>query len=239
MIELLERDKARIVDGIPEANLVLYYSGLQGRGATLYDRSRYANHGTIVGATWQRLPSGLYALRYNGTSHYTTVVDSVSLRLLGDMTFVCWLNWSNWADTNYETFLEKGNHDANGINYIFGRLNSGSGRALKFTYSDGSFRDVAESSGWTATNGVWNCLAIVVHKATSTVDFYRSGALLSSVIDANALNYPTNSENLCISRNNISIEFFPGTMGELLLISRALTAAEVLRIYNSNKWKYR
>lgn len=66
MAKLLERlnETSSVTDfefAQPNANCVLYMPGLPGNGSTIYDRSIYGNHGTIFGATWERLPSGLQA----------------------------------------------------------------------------------------------------------------------------------------------------------------------------------
>ena len=45
---------------------VLYLPGLEGGGAVTKDYSGYANDGTIIGATWVRLPSGLWTLNFDG-----------------------------------------------------------------------------------------------------------------------------------------------------------------------------
>lgn len=79
MKELSERDKALIIDGIPEANLVLFCPGLQGHGTTLLDRSKYANNGAITGASWVRLPRGLYVLQFNGTSNFVSLGTNAAL----------------------------------------------------------------------------------------------------------------------------------------------------------------
>lgn len=68
MIEISERDKAKVLDGFPSANHVLNFAGLQGHGATLIDRSQYANNISSITPTWKRLPSGLKYLNFNGTS---------------------------------------------------------------------------------------------------------------------------------------------------------------------------
>jgi len=53
----------------PEIGTVLYMTGLPGGGSTIYDRSPYGSHGTIVGATWVR-EGGLWGLSYDGTNDY-------------------------------------------------------------------------------------------------------------------------------------------------------------------------
>ena len=57
---LLERDK--IVLNPPALGTVLFLSGLPGSGNRIYDRSPYGRLGVITGATWKRLPSGLWYL---------------------------------------------------------------------------------------------------------------------------------------------------------------------------------
>jgi len=51
---------------------LLYYPGLPGQGSTIWDRSNQSNHGTLVNATWVRLPSGLPVLNLDGDDCVTT-----------------------------------------------------------------------------------------------------------------------------------------------------------------------
>ncbi len=93
--ELTERDKALIIDGIPETNLVLYCPGLQGKGSSLLDRSANANHGTITGATWTRLPSGLYVLSFNGSTSKVSFSAGAGTPLDIDTGAVVLESWFN------------------------------------------------------------------------------------------------------------------------------------------------
>ncbi|KKN76444.1 hypothetical protein LCGC14_0369530 [marine sediment metagenome] len=70
-------------------NSVLYYPGLDGGGATIPDYSGNVNNGTIVGATWVRLPSGLWYLDYDGND-YVSVDDATSLDITDKVTLLCW-----------------------------------------------------------------------------------------------------------------------------------------------------
>ena len=45
----------------------------------IFDRSRYNNHGTIFGATWVRLSSGLWVLSFDGTDDKVVVSHHASL----------------------------------------------------------------------------------------------------------------------------------------------------------------
>jgi hypothetical protein len=99
MRELSEHDKALIIDGIPDANLVLFCPGLQGRGSTLIDRSTNANNGTISGASWKRLPSGLWGLSFSGATHIVNCGDGVSLDITAAITLECWFKATAFAAT--------------------------------------------------------------------------------------------------------------------------------------------
>lgn len=61
---------------------VLYYPGLPGQGSTIWDRSSYANHGTITGAAWVRTAQGLWNLYYDGIDDFLNI-DAVVGELAG------------------------------------------------------------------------------------------------------------------------------------------------------------
>lgn len=91
--EITERDKAQLTEGIPESYLALWCPGLQGLGTKLLDRSTNANHTTITGATWKRLPRGLYVLDFNGTTDLVNFGSpSYYDAITGNCTFEAWVN---------------------------------------------------------------------------------------------------------------------------------------------------
>ena len=101
MRELSERDKARLVDGIPESALVFFAPGLQGHGATVRDRSKNANHGTISGPLWKRLPSGLWVHNYYVTGCWILVPHSSSFNVSA-LSIEVWIKPSGygWEGSN-------------------------------------------------------------------------------------------------------------------------------------------
>ncbi len=74
----------------PELGCVLSLSGPPGGGNKIYDRSPYGNIGTITGATWSRLPGGLWCLSFDGGDDYITVTYASSLDCLLGFTLECW-----------------------------------------------------------------------------------------------------------------------------------------------------
>ena len=76
----------------PELGCVLFLPGLPWSSSKIHDRSPYGNHGTITGATWKRLPSGLWYLSFDGIDDYVSLGTSASLNLVDDFTMMAWLN---------------------------------------------------------------------------------------------------------------------------------------------------
>ncbi len=69
---------------------ILYYPGLPGQGATIWDRSNQGRDGTKFGATWKRLPGGLWYLDYDGGDDYVALPDDL-LSGLNYCTIEMWL----------------------------------------------------------------------------------------------------------------------------------------------------
>lgn len=53
---------------------------------------RTANHGTLVGATWDTLPSGVRVNSFDGVDDVITILNSASINLIGVCTLSCWVN---------------------------------------------------------------------------------------------------------------------------------------------------
>jgi len=74
--------------------------GLPGGGNKIYDRSPYGNISAITGATWKRLPSGLWYLDFDGTDDY---VDCGNFTPAGDadkqLTVLYW--WKGATGGSY------------------------------------------------------------------------------------------------------------------------------------------
>ena len=75
----------------PPLGCVLSLTGLPQSGGTIQDRSPYGNNGTITGATWTRLPSGLWVLQFDGTDDYVKVLDHSSLDIINTLTLEAWI----------------------------------------------------------------------------------------------------------------------------------------------------
>ena len=70
----------------PALEIPLSLRGLPGGGSKIYDRSQYGNHGTITGAIWEKLPSELWGLSFDGSDDIVTVASADCLNF-GDSSF--------------------------------------------------------------------------------------------------------------------------------------------------------
>ena len=84
-------DREDLVFDSAELGCVLHLPGLPGGDSTIHDRSPYGNHGTITGATWKRLPSGLWCLSFDGSDDYVTVGLGASINITGPFTTKAWV----------------------------------------------------------------------------------------------------------------------------------------------------
>jgi hypothetical protein len=91
---------------------VAYYPGLSGGGTTLKDYSGNANNGTITGATWVRLSSGLWVLSFVGSDGVVDCGSGASLDNLGTVSpykfaFGAWVNPTSLGENNNGFIIEK------------------------------------------------------------------------------------------------------------------------------------
>lgn len=77
---------------------VLYLPGIPGGDSKILDRSAYGNHGAITGATWKRLPGGLWCPYFDGIDDYITVPYNPSLDITVAITLEVWLRVISFSD---------------------------------------------------------------------------------------------------------------------------------------------
>ena len=148
----------------PELGTVLALSDKIPTGATILDNSPYGNHGTITGATWVRLPSGLWVLSFDGTDDYINCGKTASLKITNTITFECWVNpTSVVGDTQY----------------FLGRVAGSYGNSLRILPT-GVLRiyhyvlvtlEAYEDTTATITNGVWTHIRYVGNGASFAIYF--------------------------------------------------------------------
>jgi len=109
----------------PGANCVLWLPGQDDPySATIRDRSGNGNNGTIAGAIWTRLGSGIWVLNYDGVDDKTTVTDAASIQNIFDTgdggAVEFWIRPETIGEGNNGNILNKGGIWAVSTAYVDG-----------------------------------------------------------------------------------------------------------------------
>lgn len=228
MRELTERYKASIIDGIPEAALVLYCPALHGLGGKLLDRSVYANHGTISGAAWKRLPSGLPCLSFDGDDYVDCGARASLFLGTGDFSIVIWIKMSTSA--THRTILSKGRVAANQMWFAYHATThkirfwiGGLGHNILFDV-------VSDDDKWhqlaVVRNGGWGFVF------QDSVSVGGANADISDNVDTKRLTIGASDDY------GIQGEYFIGSIALPRIYNRALSATEVLRHYTRERRQF-
>ena len=206
----------------PQPSLVLHLTLDEGKGITVKDRSTYKNNGTINGKpTWVTGKRGK-ALRFDGarTNAFIDVRPSSSLQLTGAHTISFWLKWDGvgapWSPLLTKRPVDKVNPD----HYSTWVRNDG-----RFDYRNDN--GTVFPSKKVPLNNKWVFLA-VTFDGKSTVTFYVDGKSAGSRTLAKTT---SNGGPFVIgSGRHLAGDFGAGTIDEIAIFNRELTAKEVARL---------
>jgi chitodextrinase len=206
----------------PVSGLVAAYGFNEGTGTTTADASGNGHTGTLQGATWTTAGKYGGALSFDGSTSYVDLGNAADLQLTGSMTWSAWIfatanppddgqiiAKSNGAGWQFKTSPDTGQH-------TFAVAVSPDGASLTQRYS-ATVRQL----------GTWYHLAGVYDAAALTLNIYVNGVLdngaLVGTVPASQFN---STENVTIGRRAGGF-YFAGTIDEVRLYSRALSAAEI------------
>jgi hypothetical protein len=202
-------------------NILLYHFN-ETSGTTFADGSSYAHAATCTACPTANA-AGKIAKSATFSASHLVVPNSSALNPGGNMTFAVWVKPT--ATNGY--ILEKGNNDTTDSYAFFfygGKL------AFEANDSSGTYR---YHEAGTITANVWTHVAAVFNDTTNQLTFYKDGVQVGSPISvAYSLN-TTYTNPLYIGKQSYTNNdiAFPGQMDELAIFSRALSAAEILKIY--------
>ena len=202
----------------PLAGLVAAYGFNEGTGTTVNDASGNRNSGTLQGgASWTT--SGKYgkAILFNGTSALVNIPNSPLLQLRTAMTLEAWVNPSRltgvWRDVIYK---------ANDNYYLEADSTSAKpatrGAAGSPLFGTGKL----STNAWTHLAGTYDGI---------TVRLYVNGVQVSSRAQTGQIAISTNP--LQIGGDSAYGQYFPGTIDEIRVYQRALSAAEIQHDMNT------
>lgn len=238
MQTLVDRD--RLVFDSPELGHVLYLPGLPGGGSSIYDRSPYGNTGTITGATWVRLPSGLWCLSFDG-SDFVSIPVKTEITSLALGTIVIWVYQESIADDD-EAII--GITDAGDASSLLGfDLNTvGADKRLRvLSRNDGVYSVLAAGSTDVIEN-TW--YQIVFQQTGKGYEAYVNAnqetlsLIVGAVANTDWISYVQDVDTIRIGarvRSGGTVYFGPGKLALPRFANRPFSALEVQNLYNREK----
>jgi hypothetical protein len=207
----------------PDASCVLYLEGQQDPlSGTIKDLSGYGNHGTITGATWERLPSGLWVNNFDGADDNIIVANNDSLNATGAFTVMTW--WKPETIADWDVILSKGNSADGGASAY--RLLLHSTPLVRFSINN------ADSPWATFTNSVWQFVVGVYDLS----NIYIAVNNVWSAGGPYALPILTNANPLGIGKYADGGQFTPQkTWGVRIFKDIAFSATQIAGIFNQER----
>jgi hypothetical protein len=217
--------------------LVLYYdpssvSSYPGSGTTITDLSGNGRNGTMSNITYT-----YPYFTYNGSSSQISVADNALLEPgSGDWTMEVWVNQSVAGND-----VVLGKFPAGGTQVSYSIRTSTSTYYAQMGSGIGSGATLFQNSTFqVGTIGTWYQLVYVfTNVAANTLQTFVNGSSIGSVGHSLASILNTTTDLYIGSYNNGEYaQWFDGKIGITRLYNRALTSAEVLNNYNTDKSKY-
>jgi len=214
------REKGALLNVNEKAELVAYWSFDEVNSVgTAYDQTSYSNDGTITGATWGTVAQDSavwgYGLSFNGSSDYVNCGDPVNGSWdfgTGDFTISAWVRTTS---TGVVVAKVRGGGDANTwvVKILSGKIS--------FHLQEPEWRI---ATGITSMDdGNWHYIVAVRKGANHFV-------YLDGIQDGSQTNNQTSMSNdrtLKIGTYRVGSGHFDGSIDEVRIYNRALSAAEV------------
>jgi hypothetical protein len=200
----------------PPSGLVAAFSFDEASGATVSDVSGHGNHGTISGAA---RVSGRFgrALSFDGVDDLVSIADSASLALASGATIEAWVRptlLSGWRTVALK-------ESATGLAYALYAHDDVPRPA--FTANFGG-DDVSAPGAAALPVGAWSHLAATYDGAAMRL--YVNGTLVRT--RAATGTFISTSQPLRIGGNAVWGEYFAGSIDQVRIYDRALTAAQIV-----------
>ena len=219
---------------VKRENLVAFYPFSEGSGSTAYDYSSDGNDGAISGAVYIKIPSGGYALDFDGSNDYVTDLPVTNLQSDEEQTVSFWIKTTTSSDSTIIGDTNDSDHE-----WLI-TVNKRSSNVIEWgAENTGNWHEYYGST--TINDGEWHHIVVVFrgtgnNKAgANTVYFYVDGLKDTT----NIYREETGTWTDLGSSNNIEIgrwtyqndQFFDGKISNVTIYNVALTAEEVKQLY--------
>ncbi len=223
-------DNDTLVYSPPDPGCVLYQPSLPGGSNRIHDRSPYGNHGTITGAVWTRVPSGLWFLSFDGVDDLVECADADCLDITDNITVIVWLKRSG---TNHrDIIIAKRGGGAGNVGYEFEiTVDTGHVDQLQLGYQDNSGNWDDKQYSQSTIDTKWHQVAST--RTPPKIRYFVDGKLDNENIPSYAMEVQNSH---CLRIGAISgVAYLAGGMALLRIYNRVLSALEIQNAFNREK----
>ena len=218
------------IASVPTNGLVGYWNFDDGSGATAHDTSGNNNNGTITDATWSTGKVGRGGLQFNGSAYVTIPRIPVLEFGTGGFSVGAWFRSSS---NIFGHLISSGKVPGSpGWCLVFGVNGSG----LQMRIADGAKQYLSTTSP-AKNDGNWHYAMGIVDRSASLLHLYIDGVEITPATSIAGLGSVTDTSTQvdfgALGGANPS-QFYTGSLDDVRIYNRALSAQEVLDIYNND-----
>ncbi|CAN5826136.1 hypothetical protein BH23ACT10_BH23ACT10_39400 [soil metagenome] len=196
------------------SGLVAAYGFQEGGGATTADASGYGNDGALQGPSWAAGHSG-GGLSFDGSNDLVTVADDASLDLSAQLTLEAWVRPAQSSKGKAAVLVKEATSGP-----VYALHSSGAGRRASGAVATSG---LVEATGPRLSAGQWRHLAVTYDGAS--VQLYIDGQTAGSQSTSGLVT--TSDGALRIGGTTLANEYFGGTIDDVRIYNRALSAGEI------------
>lgn len=197
------------------------FNGQDISGTTAYDRSGAGNNGTLTNGPTKKPGKLGQAVNFDGVNDLVTAGTNVNIT--GAITLA---TWAKTASTGSQYFVSNRNGSTG---YAFLMMGSADTYKLRFTYF--GVQDINSAVSAYSADNQWHYYA-VTNDLTNT-KFYVDGVLFSTTGAVSGISSVGTLEiGECTSVSNTN---FNGSLDEVRIYNRALSATEIAALYNQSR----
>ncbi|HUX35568.1 MAG TPA: LamG domain-containing protein, partial [Candidatus Paceibacterota bacterium] len=215
--------------------LVGYWKFDEGQGTSTQDSSGNGNGGTLGGSidlpTWQSNCQVGGCLSFDGTDDYVSVPVFTSIDT-GSFTIMHWFKLST-TGKDEGSVGKSAPYNLNNPGYAIRFLASGNNIGTDINISSGTGAQSTISYKWNTST--WHYIAWVVNRIIGTYDIYIDGQDVASGTGIPTTGSTAIASSLNFGNGGNSAWFTLGSLDDIRIYNRALSAAEVMALYNATK----
>ena len=189
-----------------------------------HDSSGYGNNGTNNGADWVSGDFG-WALEFNGTSDYVDCGNDASLDITDAITISAWVKSPNWRPT--AVYRAIANKDTYGL-YIGNTVNKILFQ-VKLLTDVQVYTGILDTATWYHITGTYD-----KNGGSDNLKMYVNGSLVESKTYTGSIS----STVLKFDIGKYGNDYFNGSIKQVYIFNRALSATEILAYFNATKARY-